>query len=127
MNRISIKNNTIDVAVSVYVYLDKDHPDGDIYIAYCPSLNLVGYGHGENAAKKDFEFVLSDYLKEQMDNHTLREDLIAQGWKRFNHSDIDFDEPMPSDMIGKDEQLEEVINTLPYSRINQSLADFAYA
>ena len=54
MNRISIKNNTIDVAVSGYVYLDKDHPDGDIYIAYCPSLNLVGYGHGENAAKKGF-------------------------------------------------------------------------
>ena len=29
MNRITIKNNTIDVAVSVYVYLDKEHPDGD--------------------------------------------------------------------------------------------------
>lgn len=127
MNRIVIKGNELDVAVTVYVYHDMSHPDGDVYIAYCPSLNLVGYDHGEVLAKKDFEYVLTEYLKEQMSNKTLKEDLMAHGWKRSNHSDLDFGEPMPMDMIGSDKQLEEVINTLPYSRINQSLAIPAYA
>ena len=127
MNKIAIKGDELDVVVTVYVYLDMSHPDGDVYIAYCPSLNLVGYDHGEESARKDFEFVLSEYLKEQMSNNTLKEDLLAHGWKQYNHSDLDFDEPMPSDMISKDEHLEEVINTLPYSRINQSLAIPTYA
>ena len=63
------------------MYLDTEHPDDDMYIAYCPSLNLVGYGNGEDKAKQDFQWMMSDYLCEMLRQGTLEEDLLGLGWK----------------------------------------------
>ena len=81
MNAIKLSSKGIQVKVSVFLYLDTDHPDDDMYIAYCPSLNLVGYGNGEDKAKQDFQWMMSDYLCEMLRQGTLEEDLLGLGWK----------------------------------------------
>ncbi len=74
----SIRWDGSDVEISVSVYLFKD---GGTYVAYCPSLDLSGYDHTEELARKDFEYVLHDWMREQLKADTLRQDLIAHGWK----------------------------------------------
>lgn len=82
MSSIVANNQGVRVEVSVFVYLDKDHPDKDVWVAYCPELDLVGSDYGEEAAKKSFEIVMKDYLDYTLEQGTLEEDLLSHGWQR---------------------------------------------
>lgn len=114
-NFINVSNKGIQVRVSVFVYLDTEHPDGDMYIAYCPSLNLVGYGNGMENAKKDFEWIMEDYLDDMLKQGTLEKDLVEHGWKATKKS---FSEPIVSDMVNHNQQLRDVVNKGGYQNIN---------
>ena len=115
MNSIKVSSKGIQVKVSVFVYADEEHPSGNMFIAYCPSLNLVGYGNGEENATKDFEWIIDDYLNEMMTQGTLEEDLLSHGWKIVRKS---FSEPKISDMIRRNHDLRRFINEGIYQRIN---------
>ena len=74
-NYISFDDSgSVKISVSLFTF-----KEGDVYIAYCPSLDLSGYDRDEAKAKADFEIMLADYLSWQMRNGTLREDLAAHG------------------------------------------------
>lgn len=88
MSTIKSDKQGIHVELSVFVYLDKNHPDKDVWIAYCPELDLVGCDHGKEAAKKSFEFVLQEYLDYTLQNNTLERDLIAHGWKKYKNGKL---------------------------------------
>lgn len=115
MNTIKLSNKGIEVKVSVFVYLDAEYPEGNMFIAYCPSLNLVGYGNGETNAKKDFEWIMDDYLNDMMSNGTLEDDLKNHGWVLSKKT---FQEPKISDMIARDKELKDFIDKDCYQRIN---------
>ena len=55
MYTIEFNNKGIKVDVSIYIF-KKD----DVFHAYCPELDLVGYDYTEEGAKKSFEWVLKD-------------------------------------------------------------------
>ena len=114
MNTIEVSNKGINVKVSVFLYLDTEHPDKDMFIAFCPSLNLVGYGNGEEKAKKDFEWIMKDYLDDMTAQVTLEQDLLNHGWKEAQKT---FKEPMVSDMVNTNEQLRNVVNSSNYHKI----------
>ena len=115
MNAIKLSRKGIEVRVSVFLYLDTEHPDKDMYIAYCPSLNLVGYGNGEEKAKQDFQWMMSDYLCEMLNQGTLEKDLRGLGWKATRKT---FSEPRVSDMMSSNKQLEDVVNRGNYHQIS---------
>ena len=73
---ITLSGKEISVSVSVFLF-----KEGDTYIAYCPSLDLSGYDTTEDKARADFEYMLLEWLHEQVTNGTLQEDLSRQGWK----------------------------------------------
>ena len=75
-NYIALAGKEISISVSVFLFKEEN-----AYIAYCPSLDLSGYDATEDSAKQDFEYVLREWLREQMDNGTLYRDLAKHGWK----------------------------------------------
>lgn len=124
MNTILVSGSNVEVNVSVYLYLDTSYPSPNMWIAYCPSLNVVGYGYGQEAAKKDFEFVLNQYLAEQLKNHTLEEDLHHFGWHKSHNS---FDEPKATTLASRDKVFSDVLNAPSYSKINVATTIPAFA
>ena len=78
-NAIVLRGNEIDVSVSVFLF-----KEGDTHIAYCPSLDISGYDTTEERAKDDFEYMLREWLKEQISNGTLQGDLTRHGWQMRN-------------------------------------------
>ena len=66
----------ISIRVSVYTFRE-----GDNVIAYCPSLDLSGYGRTQKEAKESFGIVMKDYLDYCTSEGTLHEDLISHGWQ----------------------------------------------
>lgn len=99
MNTIKINPDGIEVRLSAFVFLDTNHPDKDVWVAYCPELDLTGYDHGEEAAKKSLEFVLKDYFDFTVEHGTLEADLLAHGWHKYKNGRLV--EPTYKDMMRK--------------------------
>lgn len=76
MNSININGGGVDIKVSVFLF-----KEGEVHIAYCPSLDISGYDATEELARRDFEWMLSDWLREQVAAGTLADDLAAHGWR----------------------------------------------
>ena len=107
MGTIKKTGNVLSVEVSVFVYKDLDYPNGDMYIAYCPELDLVGYDTTNRKARKSFEFVLKDYLAYTTKEGTLEQDLIEHGWRKYKNGRLV--EPSYSNML-KNTQLKSVLS-----------------
>jgi hypothetical protein len=54
-----MKDNTL-IEVSLPVVLFKEN---NIHIAYCPAVNVYGYGESDSEAKKSFEISLSEFFR----------------------------------------------------------------
>ncbi|MCD8288333.1 MAG: hypothetical protein LUC26_00230 [Prevotella sp.] len=62
--------------IEFYVY-----PDNDVYIAYCPSLDLITCDKTFNEAISAFYEMFQLYVEGCVEDGTLHDDLIAHGWK----------------------------------------------
>ncbi|MCR4959012.1 MAG: hypothetical protein K6B13_10495 [Prevotella sp.] len=88
MDRLEVRGNGVQMKLSVYVYLDTEYPNGAMYVAYCPELDLVGYDDTEEGARKSFEIVVNDYLDYTLEHGTLEADLLAHGWRKRKNGKI---------------------------------------
>jgi hypothetical protein len=120
MGTIKKSGNNISVEISVFVYKDLTYPNEDMYIAYCPELDLVGYDTTDSKAKKAFEVVLKSYLDYTTKEGTLEQDLIEHGWKKYKNGKLV--EPSLDSMLKKT-QLKAVLNQNSY--IKYSVPIFA--
>ena len=113
LNYISFGNGNVEINVSLFVF-----KEGDTYIAYCPSLDLSGYDLTEESARADFDYMLSDYLSDQLRNGTLRADLASHGWKVGKAKG---NEPDLSDMLGMNEQLRKLVtHSIKKTNVNRT-------
>lgn len=111
-NFISISDSGAKLSVSVIVFKENDD-----YIAYCPSLDLSGYDRTEEAAKRDFEYVLHQWLTEQLENNTLHDDLRQHGWKLKGST---AKEPSLIDILRGNKSADKVFSMSEYSKLNVS-------
>lgn len=95
------KRGGVEISVSLFTF-----KEGDVYIAYCPSLDLSGYDQDEGKAMSDFETMLTEYLSWQLEHGTLRADLVAHGWRMGK---LKGDEPAMEELLGMNEQLRTLV------------------
>ena len=108
MNTIEINNTGIKVDISVFLF-----KEDDVYHAYCPELDLVGYDYSEEGAKKSFEYVLKDYLDYTIENGTLERDLLEHGWRKSKTGKVS--EPTASSLLRRS-QLKKVLGKREFSK-----------
>lgn len=65
----------IDLNVPVILF-----KENDVTIAYCPVLDLSGYGNTEKEARESFEIVLSEFLDYTTKHKTIDKELKRLGW-----------------------------------------------
>ena len=58
MKTIEINNTGVKANLSVFMF-----KEGDVFHAYCPELDLVGYDKTESGARKSFEWASNGYLR----------------------------------------------------------------
>ena len=108
MKTIEIKNTGVKANLSVFMF-----KEGDIYHAYCPELDLVGYDKTKEGARKSFELVLKDYLEYTIQNGTLEQDLLNHGWRKGKSGIVT--EPTPSMMLRRS-QLRKVLGKSEFNK-----------
>lgn len=77
MGTVNINEYGINVELSVFLFRE-----GNVYHAYSPELDIVGYDNTEEGAKQSFEIALKEYIDYTLINKTLEADLLAHGWKK---------------------------------------------
>ncbi|MCX6269632.1 MAG: hypothetical protein NTU44_00145 [Bacteroidetes bacterium] len=55
--------------------------EGESIIAYCPVLDLSGYGLDDTSAKDSFRIVLGEFINYTLKNDTFESELKRLGWK----------------------------------------------
>lgn len=95
----------VSINISIFVFFDEE---SKLYMAYCPSLDLIGYADTEQGAREDFEYVLNDYLKYCTEEGTLEQDLVAHKWKLVGDT---LAEPNFSSLLENNEMLASLITS----------------
>ena len=119
MHYLEAAGKGVNLFLSVYTFKDAGNPSGDVWNAYCPELDLVGCGHGEEEAKESLKYVLSDYIDYTTEHNTLEDDLIAHGWRKLKSGRLV--EPDYKKMVS-DGRLDNVFSMKDFSKSSLPVA-----
>jgi hypothetical protein len=113
--------STVKVDVPVMLFEEEK-----TWFAYMPSFDLTGYGNNQEEAKESLKIVLDEFIRYSLNKKTFFEELRRLGWeikskKRPIHA------PKMSDLIQKNDQLKDIINSKQYSTANYQVNVPAYA
>ncbi len=111
-----------NIKVKLRVVLFKE--DNTI-IAYCPALDLSGYGETEAEAKKSFEIVFSEFIDYTSKKGTLETELKRLGWVKKSKYASRLTPPDFVASINKNKELKEVVNNHPFKTYNKSIPLYA--
>jgi len=74
-NQILKKNLSINIDIEVLIVKEDDY-----YVAYCPALELSGYGDTIEKAQESFEKEVKIFINETHERGTLEKYLLKNGW-----------------------------------------------
>ncbi|MBW7891171.1 MAG: hypothetical protein H3C48_09160 [Chitinophagaceae bacterium] len=117
--RFGSKSVKINVQV---LFFEED----DIYYAFLPSFDLMGYGKTEKEAKESLKVVLDEFLRYTLNKNTLYIELQRLGWK-IRSKKKPMLAPQISDLINTNEELREIVNSKQYTTSNYQVSVPAFA
>jgi len=85
-------------------------------IAYCPALDLSGYGSTEEEAKRSFKVTLSEYFRYTVHKKTLAEDLKKYGWTVGRNLKKKLIPPTLENSLQKNEDFSRIFNTYDFKK-----------
>lgn len=101
------------------VYIFKE---GDVYISYCPALDISGYGKDEKEAKDSFGEVMKQYIMYCVEHGTLAEDLRGHGWKVKDNGNGLFKSPDTESMLKRNPDFKDLLDNKEYSRYIEDIS-----
>lgn len=116
------KNTGITVQLSVYLFEEDEYT-----IAFCPALDLSGYGANEEQATGDLQAVLTEYFLYTTQKKTIREDLQNLGWvvKKSMHKKML--PPSEEQILKTNENFSHILKTFPVRKVNTPVVIPAFA
>lgn len=106
---------TVKVKVSVFFY-----KEDDIHYAYCPALDILGYGNTDEEAKHSFEVMIDEILKDAIKEGTIFALLESCGWKAAVP-------PKTSEMIPRVKELADIVDNRAYKSVSTEIIIPAFA
>ncbi len=86
------------------VFFDED----DIFYAYIPSFDLIGYGSSQAEAKESLNVVLDEFLRYTLNKNTFFIELKRLGWKVTGKHKL-ITAPQLSDLVNTNDQLRDIL------------------
>lgn len=110
------KNGDTSIGLNVAVFI---FVDGGVTIAYCPALDLSGYGNTEAEARLSFSEVARQYIEYCVSKGTLLKDLEKHGWNVGKHSHMN--SPYTLSMLRKNKTLRDIVENKDYSKYSENI------
>ena len=87
-------------------------------IVYCPSLDLSAAGNTLTEAQREFEQIFKMHIEDCLENGTLRDDLLAHGWKQKQST---LNAPKATDVLAHNPMLRDIMNNRNYRKDTRSI------
>jgi hypothetical protein len=91
-------------------------------IAYCPALDVSGYGNNEIEAKKSFEISLSEFFRYLTNKKTFDKELQRLGWKIKKDHNKFMTPPSMTELLIGNENFSRIFNNFPFRKIDERIA-----
>lgn len=108
--------NKITVNLSVILFNEEE-----TVIAFCPALDIYGYGVNQEEAKDSFDIAIDEYFKYTINKNTLHTDLTSRGWKVHGSKSKKgrLDPPTMSELLVLNAEFEDIFNTHEFQKLNR--------
>ena len=117
---MQIGNKKVTVKLALLLF-----EDGGVNIAYCPAVNVYGYGNTSTEASKSFEVCLEEFFTYTLHKKTLVKELENLGWRiKKEHK---FYPPEFSSLLDKNKTLHKILNTRNFTKIDQDFTIPAFS
>lgn len=107
--------DTKDGQITVEVFVILFEEDG-CQIAYCPALNIYGYGKTEKEARNSFEISIAEFFDYTINKKTLLKELESLGWRIKKRNK--FTAPAFSVLLKSNRDLKRIMDTKAFRKIN---------
>ncbi len=91
-------------------------------IAYCPALDISGYGNNEDEAKRSFEISLSEFFRYLINKKTVEKEFKRLGWKIKKDNVKKMIPPSMSELLSNNENFSRIFNNFPFRKIDERIA-----
>lgn len=92
--------------------------ENGIRIVYCPSLDLSAAGNTLTEAQREFEQIFKMHIEDCVENGTLRDDLLAHGWKQKRSV---LNAPKATTVLSRNPMLRDIVNNRNYRKDTRSI------
>ena len=106
------KDNKIDVRLPIIIF-----KEDNIEIAYCPALDVSGYGTNEATALDSFKISLNEFLRYTLNKKTLFSNLKELGWKI--HKTKPMHPPEFSKSLEYNKYFSDIFNNQSFKKIDE--------
>ncbi len=106
----------ITVRVDIYLFTE-----GNAHIAYCPALDLSGYGYTETEAKESFAQTIKMYIGHCLAKNTLKEDLRQHGWNIRSLNQKKIKAPSLQSMLRRLPDFRHMAESSDYSKYSENI------
>ena len=103
----------ISASMELYSFVE----DG-VRIVYCPSLDLSAAGNTLTEAQREFEQIFKMHIEDCIENGTLRDDLLAHGWKQKQSV---LNAPKATSVLSRNPMLRDIVNNRNYRKDTRSI------
>jgi hypothetical protein len=107
-------NRKIDMSLPLIIF-----QEDDVYIAYCPALDLTGSGNTEQQAIESFNIVIGEYFLYTTRKNTLADDLKQHGWIIRKNRSRQMRPPDLSRLLETNKDFSEIFNKHQFRKIDQ--------
>jgi hypothetical protein len=110
---------TDDQVVTVHVPVIFFKEEGTT-IAYCPALNVYGYGNDEEQAEESFKIALGEFFRYSLNKKTLIPELEALGWEVKRKKK--FIPPVFSTLLDKNPEFKTIFDTRNFTKFETGIS-----
>ena len=98
--------------------------EDNVNYAYCPPLDVYGYGDSEEEAVKSFQTTIEEFFRYTLNKNTLIKELRRLGWKVHGRKpNRKLQAPNMTDIIPKRDYLQEIFDgQIPYQAKYENVA-----
>jgi hypothetical protein len=114
--KFSNKKEQVDLQLPLISFINDN-----VFMVYCPALDLTGYGNDEIEARSGFEIVLDEYLNYTTNKGTLWNDLKKLGWTIEKNKKKPATPPTLSYLLERNEEFSNIFNNYPFKKFNTGI------
>ena len=114
----AVESGNKKVSVNLQMFSFKD---GDMFILYCPALDLSSYGMTEDDAKDSFEQVLETTITYWINKNTLKKDLLKHGWEIKSTKQRKIKAPSFEKLFSKSAALRDILNNKEFKKFDKNI------